>query len=199
VQAIVAQDAIDPVYFTDKTYYLLPDGKVGQRPYALIQQCLADEETQAVGQVVLFGREELVVVRPVDRVLEMTALKYEQEVNHSDGLEEELETPELKKEEISLTKTLLAAFLRKDFSMAEFKDHYVEKLTELIEAKAQGKEISSPPPTEEPQVINLMDAMQKSVAAAGKGGERKTSKKAAPRQTAAARNGKRPKPRRRTG
>lgn len=199
VQAIVGQDAIDPVYFTDKTYYLLPDGKVGQRPFALIQRCLADDHTQAVGQVVLFGREELVVVRPVDRVLEMTALKYDQEVNHADALDEELETPELKKEEISLTKTLLASFLRRDFSIAEFKDHYVEKLTELIEAKAQGKEITSPPPTEEPQVINLMDALKKSVAAASQREPSKRSQKASSRAAPAARSRKRVKSRRRTG
>jgi DNA end-binding protein Ku len=186
VQAIVAQDAIDPVYFTDKTYYLLPDGKVGQRPYALIQKCLADDQMQAVGQVVLYGREELVVVRPVDRVLEMTALKYEQEVTDASGLEEELETPELKKEEIDLTKTLLAAFEKRDFSIADFKDHYVEKLTELIEAKAQGKEIAIPPPSAEPNVINLMDALKKSVAAA-KGGGASRRKEPEPRIASRAR------------
>jgi DNA end-binding protein Ku len=197
VQAIVAQDAIDPVYFTDKTYYLLPDGKVGQRPYALIQQCLAEDKMQAVGQVVLYGREELVVVRPVDRVLEMTALKYEQQVNHAGALEEELETPELKKEEVNLTKTLLAAFEKEDFSLADYQDHYVEKLTALIEAKAEGKEIAIPPPAAEPQVINLMDALKKSVAAAKEGGSATREKTAAPR--AAARRGKAARSRRKTG
>lgn len=198
LQAIVAQDAIDPVYFTDKTYYLLPDGKVGQRPFALIQQCLADDNMQAVGQVVLFGREELVVVRPVDRVLEMTMLKYEQEVNHSGGLEEELETPDLKKEELNLTKTLLAAFEKEDFSIADFKDHYVEKLTELIEAKAQGKEIAVPPPTTEPQVINLMDALKKSVAAAKETSSSSRKKEGAPRAASGGR-GKASRSRRKTG
>src|SRR6476619_4592626 len=56
IDAIVSQHTIDPVYFTDKTYYLTPDGAVGQKPFALIQKCLADEELQAVGRVVLFGR-----------------------------------------------------------------------------------------------------------------------------------------------
>src|SRR5688572_22999933 len=99
VDAVVSQHTIDPIYFTDKTYYLTPDGAVGQKPYALIQQCLADEELQAVGRAVLFGREELVLVRPVDRLLALTALKYEAEVSHPSALHEELEKPHFRSEE----------------------------------------------------------------------------------------------------
>src|SRR5207237_2895346 len=83
IDAIISQHTIDPVYFTDKTYYLVPDGAVGQKPFALIQDCLGDSELQAVGRVVLYGREEVVVVGPVERVLAMHSLKYEQEVCHA--------------------------------------------------------------------------------------------------------------------
>src|SRR5437762_6955404 len=99
IDAVVSQHTIDAVYFTDKTYYLAPDGAVGQKPFALIQKCLSDEELQAVGRVVLFGREELVLVRPVDHVLAMTALKYESEVAHADIFDEELEKPALNRDE----------------------------------------------------------------------------------------------------
>lgn len=166
LDAVVSQHTIDPVYFTDKTYYLVPDGAVGQKPFALIQQCLTEAELQAVGRVVLFGREELVLVRPVDKVLAMTALKYEAEVAHADTLREELEQATVTKEELKLTKTLLEAFEKPDFSLAGYKDHYVEELTKLIEAKVEGREVVAPPSREEPQVINLMDALKKSVAAA---------------------------------
>lgn len=172
VEAVLSQHTIDPVYFTDKSYYLVPDGAVGQKPFALIQQCLEDEELQAVGRAVLFGREELVLVRPVDRVLAMTALKYEAEVSHAQALREELEETHFAKGELALTKQLLEAFEKPKFSMTEFKDHYVEELTQLIEAKVQGKELVTPPKGEEPHVINLMDALKKSVAAAKKGGKR---------------------------
>jgi DNA end-binding protein Ku len=50
LEAVVPLDAIDPTYFTEKTYYLVPDGKVGQKPFALIQQCLNEDELQAVGR-----------------------------------------------------------------------------------------------------------------------------------------------------
>jgi len=169
IDAVVSQHTIDPVYFTDKTYYLTPDGAIGQKPFALIQKCLADEELQAVGRVVLFGREELVLVRPVDHVLAMTALKYESEVAHADTLEEELEKPDLNRDELNLTKKLIDAFEKPKFSISAYKDHYVEELRKIIEAKVEGKELVTPPEVETPKVINLMDALKKSVAAAKKG------------------------------
>src|SRR5205814_171039 len=179
---------IDPVYFTDKTYYLLPDGAVGQKPFALIQQCLADDELQAVGRVILFGREELVLVRPVDKLLAMTALKYEAQVAHADTLEEELEKTTLVRDELNLTKKLLEAFEKPKFSLAEYKDHYVEQLKELIQAKVEGKELVTPPAAEEPHVINLMDALKKSVAAAKKEGHEEPHGRK-PRKAAASHNG----------
>lgn len=168
IEAIVSQHTIDPIYFTDKSYYLAPDGAAGQKPFALIQKCLADDELQAVGRVVLFGREELVVVRPIDQVLAMTALKYQSEVAHADTLQEEVERTTLSRDELTLTKRLLEAFEKPKFSIAAFKDSYAEELTKLIEAKVEGKELVTPPVSEEPRVINLMDALKKSVAAAKK-------------------------------
>jgi DNA end-binding protein Ku len=170
IDAVMSQHTIDPLYFTDKTYYLTPDGAVGQKPFALIQKCLADDELQAVGRVVLYGREELVLVRPVNHVMAMTALKFESEVAHAEALDEEVEKADTSAGELKLTRQLLDAFEKPKFNIAEYKDHYVEELTKLIEAKVQGKEIVAPPATEEPEVINLMDALKKSVAAAKKGG-----------------------------
>lgn len=195
IDAVLSQHTIDPIYFTDKTYYLLPDGAVGQKPFALIQQCLDDDELQAVGRVILFGREELVLVRPVEKLLAMTALKYEAQVAHADTLEEELEKTSLAREELNLTKKLLEAFEKPKFSLADYKDHYVEQLTELIQAKVEGKELVAPPAPEEPHVINLMDALKKSVAAAKKnGGEEAGGRR---RKAAASHNG-RPKRRRKS-
>jgi len=170
LDAVVSQHTIDPVYFTDKTYYLAPDGAVGQKPFALIQKCLADAELQAVGRVVLFGREELVLVRPAGHVLAMTALKFETEVAHAETLDEELDKTPLTRDELTLTKRLLEAFEKPKFSLADYKDHYVEELTKLIEAKVEGKELVTPPVAEVPRVINLMDALKKSVAATQKNG-----------------------------
>jgi DNA end-binding protein Ku len=182
IEAVLSQHTIDPVYFTEKTYYLVPDGAVGQKPFALIQRCLVDDELQAVGRVVLFGREELVLVRPVERLLAMTALKFESEVAHADTLHEELEETKVARDELNLTKKLLEAFEKPKFSLDDYKDHYVEELTKLIEAKVEGRELVTPPAPEEPHVINLMDALKKSVAAAKKDGHAANGRK--PRKAA---------------
>ena len=176
IDAIVAPTAVDPVYFTDKTYYLLPDGAVGLKPYALIQECLAQDKMYAVARGVLFGREEVVLLRPVEGLIALTALKYEAEVNHAAELAEEHVAPSLAQDELALTKTLLKAFVKKKFSMAGYKDEYVNKLKDLVEAKVEGREIVTPPAAEEPQVINLMDALKRSVAQA-QGGDSQAPKR----------------------
>jgi DNA end-binding protein Ku len=200
VDAIVAPRTVDAAYLTDKTYYLVPDGAVGHKPFALIQKCLADDDLEAIGRVVLFGREELVLVRPVKNLLAMTALKYATQVTTPDVLKEEVAEPALAKEEVALTKTLLKAFEKKKFSIAAYQDDYADKLRSLIEAKVEGKELVTPPPTEEPQVINLMDALKKSVAAAQDGGKPASAPKASTRKMASsARQRSKPKARRKSG
>jgi DNA end-binding protein Ku len=183
IEAVVPQNSIDPVYFTERTYYLVPDGAVGQKPFALLQKGLADQELQAVGHAVLFRHEEMVLIRPVENLLAMTALKYESEVAHAATLADELDTPELKNEELKLTRTLLEAFTKEDFFLADYKDHYAEELRQLVEAKVEGKELVTPPATEEAPVINLMDALKRSLAAAKKGNGASPSRK--PRRKAA--------------
>jgi len=167
VDAVVPLKSIDPLYFTDKSYYLVPDGAVGQKPFVLIQKALADDNLAAIARAVLFGREELVLIRPVENVIALTAMRYESEVTHAESVADEVESPELAREEVELTKTLVKAFSKKKVSIAAYQDEYVSHLTQLIEAKVAGKEIVTPPQTEQAHVINLMDALKKSVAQAG--------------------------------
>src|SRR6188768_623896 len=61
VDAVLPAGTIDPLYYSDKAYYLVPDGAVGQKPFVLIQKSLADGELEAIAKAVLFGREELVL------------------------------------------------------------------------------------------------------------------------------------------
>ena len=164
VDAFVPDDAIDPIYHSGTTYYLIPDGPIGQKPYALIQRAMAEEGRQAIGRTVLSGKERLVLLRPVERLLAMTMLQYEPQVKQPEAFEDELVETEGSKEELKLTKDLIAALSRPDLDLSQYRDEYTEKMTELIEAKVQGKEIVSPPSaTEEPQIINLMDALKESV------------------------------------
>jgi DNA end-binding protein Ku len=180
IDAVVAPSAVDPLNYTDKSYYLLPDGAVGQKPYSLLQQALEGDRHFAVARGVLFGREELVLLRPVDNLLVLTALKYEAEVAHAKTFAEELSPLELSREETELTRTLLQVFEKKKFSLAVYKDQYLEKLTEFVEAKVEGKELVTPPPADEPRVINLMDALKQSLAKTKRGEEAPSRQRMAP-------------------
>jgi DNA end-binding protein Ku len=168
VDAVLPPSLIDPIYYTEKTWYLMPDGAPGLKPYVLLQQSLAEDNLQAVARVVLYGREEVVLVRPMERLLAMTALKFADQVSSPVALSTDLATPELGREEQTLTRTLLKSFVKKKFSLDQYKDTYVEQLRQLIEAKVEGREIVTAPAAEEPQVINLMDALKQSLAKASK-------------------------------
>jgi DNA end-binding protein Ku len=167
IDAVVQPGTIGPLFITERSYYLLPDGKVALKPYALLLEALKQDGLEAVGHGVLFGREELMLLRPEEDVMALTALKYDAEVRESDELTKP-QTPPLAKAELALTKTLLESFAKDDFDLADYADRYATDLAKLIEAKVQGKEVVRPPAAEPPPVINLMDALKKSLASQGK-------------------------------
>jgi DNA end-binding protein Ku len=163
VTAFVRDDAIDPIYHSGRTYYLVPDGPVGQKAYNLIAHAMTEEGLHAVAQVVLSNKEQVVLVRPIDGVLAMSVLEYKSQVKEPSSVEDEIIETEMSKPELDLTKQLIDGMLDEDFDLGQFHDVYTEKLTQLIEAKVAGKELVSPPASQEPGVINLMDALKQSV------------------------------------
>jgi DNA end-binding protein Ku len=166
IDGFVPRGAIDPLYFSGKTYYLVPDGPAGVKPYALLHQGMIDEERLAVAEVVLFGREHVAVLRPMGRLLAMTVLFYSGQVKEPAAFDEEVQKAEPSPEELKLARTLIQASAIDDFAIAKYKDNYAAKLTELIETKVRGQEIVAPPAAEQPKVINLMDALKESLAEA---------------------------------
>lgn len=163
VTAFVRDDAIDPIYLSGRTYYLVPDGPVGQKAYNLIRHAMDEGGLHAVAQIVLSNKEQIVLVRPMDGVLAMSVLEYKSQVKEPSSVEDEIVETEMSKPELDLTKQLIEGMLDEDFDLGQFTDKYTEKLTELIEAKVAGKELVSPPASQEPGVINLMDALKQSV------------------------------------
>ena len=163
VQEFIPSDALDPMYFSGTTYYLVPDGPVGQRPYAVIHQGMVEQDRYAIAQVVWHGKEQVVLIRPVDGLLTMTGLSYEHQVTKPSAFEDETPKAEIAPDEMKLAKTLIAATTKKKFDFSVYKDVYTEKLTQLIEAKVAGKEIVAAQPHEHAQIINLMDALKQSV------------------------------------
>ncbi len=163
IDSFVSPTTFDPIYFSGKNYHLVPDGPVGQKPYAVLVEAMAQEKRNAVAKVVMHGREQTVLLRPVDNMMTMSILNYEHQVTKASTFNEEVTKQEISAPERQLAKTLVETATAKKFDYSEYKDLYTERLTKLIEAKVAGEEIVTPPAHEEAQVINLMDALRQSV------------------------------------
>jgi DNA end-binding protein Ku len=96
----------------------------------------------------------------------MSFLNYQQEIKSPGEFKDEVPKLEVSPDEMKLAKTLMDALAVRDFDFGQYHDKYVENLTKLIEAKAAGQEVVAPAAEEQPQVINLMEALQKSIDAA---------------------------------
>lgn len=186
IDSFIKSTELDAVYY-DKTYYLVPDGPIGERPYLVLRDGMAEQDRCAIAQVVISNREQTVLLRPLNGLLAMTTLRYDDEVKKPESFADEIPKIEVSKEEIELAEQLIEAKTAKKFDFSAYKDLYTQRLTAVIQAKVEGKEITSPQALEEPQVINLMDALRESVAKAQEGKPvKKPKKKMAPSKSARA-------------
>lgn len=166
IDSFVSPEQIDVLYLTGKTYYLAPDGPVGQKPYCLLLEAMKGENLFSVAQVVMHGREQLVMLRPLGKLICMEVLSFKDQVKNPADFEDEVEDADFSQAELELTKKLIEATKADDFDISKFENVYHDKLKELIDAKIEGKEIVAPPDDQPEQVINLMDALKASVAQA---------------------------------
>ncbi len=166
IAGFVSVDEVDPIYHAGKTYYLLPDGVAGKKPYALLRQGMADLAVHALGKIILSGREQLVLVRTRGDMLMLTVLHVAKKVKGADVFADEAPPADTTDEERSLAQTLIEASTIEEFDYGHYTDEYVERLGELIQLKIDGQEVVAAPDPEEPKIINLMDALKQSVAAA---------------------------------
>jgi len=178
IEGFVAPDALDPVYHAGRTYYLLPDGAVGQKPYRLLVRGMQENGVHALAQVVISQREQLVLLRPMEDMLAMTILSHQAKVKPADRFRDEIEDSECTPEELQLASMLINASRLNDFDYGSYTDRYVQKLTELIQLKVQGQDVVQAEDVEEPKIINLMEALKQSVAEAQ--GAAEAGKKQAP-------------------
>lgn len=180
IDTFVEPEVIDPLYLDGRMYYLMPDGSAAEQPYAVMVQAMEHEEKYAVGQVVFSGKDQIVLVRPLDGVLHMAMLNYAAEIRDPEDIATLPKPPRGITREVKLAQSLIKTWTNKSFDFSAYEDRYREKVKELLEAKVEGREIAQPEDEEEPaEVINLMDALKRSVAQAhaGGGNRRKTRKR----------------------
>ena len=182
IETFVDPKEIDPVYFEGRAYYLEPVGSHSVEPYALLQDAMTKLNRWGVGHVVFSGKDQLVALRPIDGVLSMAMLNYHDQIRPASLLK--IEKPKLLPKKEQLAKQLIEATTEDDFDLAKYRDEYQDKLRELIEAKIEGKEIVAPKEEEQPEVINLMDALRKSVDQASKSASqrKRVARRKAPRR-----------------
>jgi len=168
---------VDPVYF-DRTYYLAPASAEAQRrPYVLLLEAMKETGMAAVGKFVLWGKENLCLVRPYGDSLAMETLFFGEDVRSRSEIEEAVAETEVKAPELALARQVIES-ISGEFDPEEFTNQYREDVREMLEAKLSGQEIAKPEPVPETPVIDLMEALKQSVA------ETKGEKKAAPRKKA---------------
>ncbi len=179
IDVFISPETLDPIYFTERTYYLVPDGKVAQKPYTVLHDAMAQENRWAIGQVVFSGQGRLAVVRPLKHLLAMTLLSYEEQIKKPTAFEEEVHG-EASAEERKLAATLIEAATATDLDLGQYHDEYTDKLAKLLQARGKGKKAVHAPDHEEPLVINLMDALRQSLAQTKRGAPSKNGKKTEP-------------------
>jgi|SRR3990172_1501512 DNA end-binding protein Ku len=163
INGFAGADKLEWLYLEGKNYYLIPDGKIGQKPYALLRDSLAEKNSIALANIIISSKEHLVVLRPYKKLIAMSELYYHDQVKEENEFEKYVEDVELEPNEKELTRTLINATEIKEFDIKDYKDDYREKILKLIDIKVQGKEVVAAEKSEEPVIINLMDALKKSV------------------------------------
>jgi DNA end-binding protein Ku len=167
----VKLDEIDPLYF-DSSYYTAAD-EAGRKPYALLMKAMKEAGYCAIAKISMHQREHTVVVRPYKKGLTLHTMFYADEVRdiseygNIDGVE-------IKKEELKLAEQLIES-LAKPFDADKYSDAYRTQVERMIEAKVAGRETEAAPTRRLAPVVDLMEALQKSL---GEKAEKKSPQRA---------------------
>jgi DNA end-binding protein Ku len=154
------ESAIDPIY-VDRAYYLAPDGAVAAQAFAVMREGMKGKV--GIGKLALYGREYLVAVRPHRRGIVMYTLHHAAEIRSVDQVEELNTVSEsVKPEEIKLARQVIGTF-EGPLDLTHYKDEYRDGLQRIIDAKIAGAEVVAPAEEAPPKVVNLMEALRKSL------------------------------------
>jgi DNA end-binding protein Ku len=176
IDEFVDRSEIDARYLI-RPYYLRPDGKVGHDAFAVIRETIREMDKVAIGRVVLTNREHIIALEPLDKGLVGTLLRYPYELRSEDEYFDEIQDVKVTKDMLDLAKHIVNQ-KSGNFEPDQFEDHYETALIDLINKKRAGKPIT---PKERPaasNVVDLMEALRRSVG----GAEAKAPKKPAKKQ-----------------
>jgi DNA end-binding protein Ku len=152
--------SLDPIYF-ERPYYLAPDGAVAGEAFAVLREGM--KGMAGIGKLALYGREYLVAVQPRENGLVMYTMRHAAEIRSMGAIDELGDVPaKVKPEEVKLAKQVMSTF-EGELDMREYRDDYQEELRKVIDAKIEGREVAEPVEEAPPKVVNLMEALRKSL------------------------------------
>jgi DNA end-binding protein Ku len=154
---------IDPKYY-ERPYYIVPKDEVAAEGYLVIREALLKAKKVGIAQITMHGREHLAAVMPVEMGMVMNVMRYENELRPAAKFFKELENVSYDKGLVSLASELVARNSAR-FEPKKFKDTYAVELAELVKKKARGQKITIPTekPREAGNVVNLIEALRKSL------------------------------------
>src|SRR5215212_5367186 len=169
IDEFVPRSDIDGRYLI-RPYYLVPDGKVGHDAFAVIRETIRSMDKVAIGRVVLTNREHIIALEPLDNGLMGTLLRYPYEVRSEKEYFDDIQDVKITKDMLDLAKHIVEQ-KSGSFEPEQFEDRYESALIDLINQKRNGVKAApkSAPPTGG-NVINLMDALKRSLAGGKKSG-----------------------------
>jgi DNA end-binding protein Ku len=181
IEKFVDADAVDPIYF-DSPYYMAPDGPVAEETFVVLREAFREKNKVALSRLVLSNRERLVAIQVRDKGFLVMTLRSADEVRHHQAYFEDIDGPAPDPEMLELAEALID---KKSgaFDPAEFRDTYNDALLELVKAKMKGQEPVIARAPERGKVINLMDALRRSLE-----GEAKPPAESKPRKSASAKS-----------
>jgi DNA end-binding protein Ku len=155
----VKAEQVDPVYL-ESSYYVAPD-EGGEKPYALLFQALRESKYYAVAKVAMHSREHIIVLRPGAKGILSHTMFYQDEIRQVE--EFRTDTTLVKEKQLEMAKMLISS-LEADFEPRKYRDEYRENLRIMIEAKIAGRSVVETPAAHVAPVIDIMEALKKSLA-----------------------------------
>jgi DNA end-binding protein Ku len=163
IEEFVPKKEIDELYMRDP-YYIVPDGEVGQQAFAVIREAIRKEGMVALGKVVFTSREHIIALEARDKGMMGITLRYPYEVRQLEDYFDVIEDEKVPKDMLDLAVHIVATKKGK-FEPEKFQDEYEDALKELLRKKQKGERIERPKEPSRTNVVNLMDALKRSVAA----------------------------------
>jgi DNA end-binding protein Ku len=183
----VKVEEVDPIYF-DRTYYLAPaEANAQRRPYVLLLRAMQEAGMGAIGKFVLWGKENLCLIRPLGDSLALETLYYSEDIRPRKEIDELVSETDVQEAELGMARQLVENLVG-EYDPDDYANEYRNELRAMLEAKLAGEEITRPEPVTVAPVIDLMEALKQSVAEASKDKAPPKRKKAPAKRRAASKS-----------